>query len=124
VSTEATPLTALRDEAGGFDVVVGAAGDAQLLLDAVGLLRRNGVACLLGIDGRPQKVAIDGRVVAVDMILENRAVFGSVNAHRTDWETAVERLDQRSAGGPTPSTSSSAGASRWTTSSRRSHSAA
>ena len=29
------------------------------MLDALGLLRRNGVACLLGIDGRPQRVSVD-----------------------------------------------------------------
>ena len=34
-----------------FDLVVEAAGDAQLMADALGLLRRSGVACLLGIDG-------------------------------------------------------------------------
>jgi threonine dehydrogenase-like Zn-dependent dehydrogenase len=73
---------------------VGAAGDAQVSLDAVGLLRRNGVACLLGIDGRPRQVSIDGHVIGVDVVLENRVLFGSVNAHRTDWETAVERLDE------------------------------
>jgi threonine dehydrogenase-like Zn-dependent dehydrogenase len=94
VSTTETPLAELRADVGGFDVVVEATGDAQVMLDAVGLLRRNGVACLLGLDGRPREVAIDGRVVGVDAILENRAVFGSVNAHRTDWETAVAHLDE------------------------------
>ena len=79
---------------GRFDLVVECAGDAQLMADAIGLLRRNGVACLIGIDGREQRVSIDGRVLAVDMILENRVVFGSVNAHRRDWLAAVEALAQ------------------------------
>jgi hypothetical protein len=56
-------------------------------------LRRNGVACLLGIDGRPRQVQIDGRVLGVDAILQNRALFGSVNANRIDWVAAVEHLD-------------------------------
>lgn len=86
------PLAALREEVGGFDVVIEATGDAQAMVDAIGMLRRNGVACLLGIDGRPRRVSIDGRVVGVDMILENRAVFGSVNAHRVDWLAGVEHL--------------------------------
>ena len=77
----------------GFDVVIEAAGDAQLMLDALGLLRRGGVACLLGIDGRPRRVAIDGPILGVDTILENRVLFGSVNAHRMDWQAAVEALD-------------------------------
>jgi threonine dehydrogenase-like Zn-dependent dehydrogenase len=93
VSTEETPLDELRAETGGFDLVVEAAGDAQLMLDALGLLRRNGVACLLGIDGRRRRVEIDGHVLGVDAILENRVLFGSVNAHRTDWHAAVAALD-------------------------------
>src|SRR3954462_453481 len=78
---------------GEFDLVVEAAGDAQLMADSIGLLRRSGVACLLGIDGREQRVSLDGRTLAVDMILGNRVLFGSVNAQRQDWHAAVEALD-------------------------------
>jgi threonine dehydrogenase-like Zn-dependent dehydrogenase len=83
----------LPGELGQFDLVVEAAGNAQLMADSLGYLRRGGVACLLGIDGREQRVAIDGRVLAVDTILENRVLFGSVNARREDWLTAVAALD-------------------------------
>jgi threonine dehydrogenase-like Zn-dependent dehydrogenase len=75
-----------------FDVVIEAAGDAQTMADALGLLGRGGVACLLGIDGRDHKVAIDGRTIGVDTVLENRVLFGSVNANRQDWETGVQAL--------------------------------
>ncbi|HWJ45150.1 MAG TPA: hypothetical protein VNR63_07160, partial [Gaiellaceae bacterium] len=37
---------------------------------------------------------LDGRVLGVDTILENRVVFGSVNANRVDWLAAVESLDR------------------------------
>jgi threonine dehydrogenase-like Zn-dependent dehydrogenase len=90
VSTEGTDLR----ELGGFDIVVEAAGNAQLMADALGLLRRSGVACLLGIDGREQKVGVDGRTIGVDTILENRVLFGSVNAQRQDWEAGVAALDR------------------------------
>jgi glucose 1-dehydrogenase len=90
VSTSHTDLS----ELGGFDLVVECAGNAQLMADSVGLLRRSGVGCLLGIDGRKQRVELDGRVLGVDMILENRVVFGSVNAHRQDWLAGVEALDR------------------------------
>jgi threonine dehydrogenase-like Zn-dependent dehydrogenase len=94
VSTTAQPLTELRDEIGGFDLVVEATGNAQVMLDSVSMLRRNGVACLLGLDARRQTVELDGRVIGVDAILENRVVFGSVNANRVDWLAAVEALDR------------------------------
>jgi threonine dehydrogenase-like Zn-dependent dehydrogenase len=81
-----------READGAFDVVVEAAGNAQLMADALGLLRRSGVACLLGLDAREQTVEIDGRVLAMDTVLENRVLFGSVNAHRQDWEAGVAAL--------------------------------
>jgi threonine dehydrogenase-like Zn-dependent dehydrogenase len=81
-------------ELGSFDLVVEAAGDAQLMAQALGLLRRGGVACILGIDPHTKQVEIDGRVLGVDTILENRVLFGSVNAHRQDWVAAVADLDR------------------------------
>jgi len=81
-------------EVGKFDLVVEAAGNAQLMAQTLGLLRRSGVACLLGIDPRVQTVELDGRVLGVDTILENRVLFGSVNAHRRDWLAAVDDLDR------------------------------
>jgi threonine dehydrogenase-like Zn-dependent dehydrogenase len=90
VSTGSTELADL----GSFDLVVEAAGNAQLAVDALGLLRRGGVACLIGIDGRDQKVELDGRVLSLDFVLGNRVVFGSVNSHRRDWQSAVESLDE------------------------------
>jgi threonine dehydrogenase-like Zn-dependent dehydrogenase len=79
-------------ELGKFDLVIEAAGNAQLMARTLGLLRRSGVACLLGIDPRDQMVELDGRVLGVDTILENRVLFGSVNAHRQDWLAAVRDL--------------------------------
>jgi glucose 1-dehydrogenase len=90
VSTRDTELS----ELGKFDLVIEAAGNAQLMARTLGLLRRSGVACLLGIDPRDQAVELDGPVLGVDTILENRVLFGSVNAHRQDWLAAVDDLDR------------------------------
>jgi len=92
VSTAETPIAELRAEAGGFDLVIEATGNAQVMADTLGLLRRSGVACLLGIDPRQQTVGIDGTVLGLDAILENRVLFGSVNAQRRDWVAAVDAL--------------------------------
>jgi threonine dehydrogenase-like Zn-dependent dehydrogenase len=85
--------TSVLSELGRFDLVVECAGDAHLMAAALGLLRRSGVACILGIDGREQEVPIDGRTLGVDVVLENRVLFGSVNAQRRDWDEGVEALD-------------------------------
>ena len=90
VSTRGSTLSQL----GRFDIVVEGAGDAQLMADALGLLGRSGVACLLGIDAREQKVTLDGRVLGFDTVLENRVLFGSVNANKLDWLAGVDALDR------------------------------
>ncbi len=79
-------------ELGTFDLVVEAAGNAQLMARTLGLLSRSGVACLLGIDPRDQTVELDGPVLGMDTILENRVLFGSVNARRQDCLAAVDDL--------------------------------
>ncbi|HEX5247442.1 MAG TPA: alcohol dehydrogenase catalytic domain-containing protein [Gaiellaceae bacterium] len=82
-----------NDDLGRFDLVVECAGNAQLMAASLGLLRRSGVACLLGIDGREQTVELDGRTIGVDAVLENRVLFGSVNAQRQDWVAGIDALD-------------------------------
>ena len=100
ISTSETPLAGLAEESGGFDLVIEAAGDAQIMLDTLGLLRAGGVACLIGVDGRNRDVSLEGPVVGVDVILQNRALLGSVNAHVRDWTAAVEHLAGASARWP------------------------
>ena len=63
VSTGGTRVAELAGGSEGFDVVIEATGDAQVMLDTLTLLRRNGVACLLGVDGRARDVTLDGRVL-------------------------------------------------------------
>jgi glucose 1-dehydrogenase len=93
VSTRHTPLSAVREETGGFDVVIEAAGSAEMMVEAMAALRRNGVACLLGLDARPHTVELDATLLGRDFVIENRVVFGSVNAHQTDWTAAVSALE-------------------------------
>jgi glucose 1-dehydrogenase len=81
-------------ELGTFDLVVEAAGNAQLAAQALGRLGRSGVACILGLDPRAQKVELDGTVLGVDLVLQNQVLFGSVNAQRRDWLAAVADLDR------------------------------
>ena len=89
VSTADTAIT----ELGRFDLVVECAGDVHVTAAALQVLDRSGVACILGIDGREQQVPFDGRTIGIDFVLENRVLFGSVNAERADWDDAVAALD-------------------------------
>lgn len=87
-----TAETAL-EEAGRFDIVIEAAGNAELMLQAAAQLQRNGVACLLGLDAHPHRLSVDATLFGVDFVIENRVLLGSVNAHKQDWETGVRQLE-------------------------------
>jgi threonine dehydrogenase-like Zn-dependent dehydrogenase len=100
VSTESADLDGLARDVGGFDLAVEATGAAEVMAESAGLLARNGVALLLGLDTRPGSVEIERSVLGVDVVVQNRAVLGSVNAHRDDWEAAVRRLTEVAARWP------------------------
>jgi threonine dehydrogenase-like Zn-dependent dehydrogenase len=93
VSTAETPLSEVAEDVGGFDVAVEAAGNAEMMVQAMAALRRNGVACLLGLDAHPHRLELDSTLLGRDFVIENRVVFGCVNAHRTDWSAAVAALE-------------------------------
>jgi threonine dehydrogenase-like Zn-dependent dehydrogenase len=93
VSTAQTALADLRGEVGGFDIVVEAAGSAEMMIEAMRALRRNGVACLLGLDAHPHRVELEATLLGRDFVIQNRVVFGSVNANRVDWTAAVRDLE-------------------------------
>src|SRR5262245_59087473 len=93
VSTAETPMSAVAEETGGFDIAIEAAGSAEVMAEVMAALRRNGVACLLGLDAHAHTLEMDSTVLGRDFVIENRVVFGSVNAHRTDWTAAVSALE-------------------------------
>jgi threonine dehydrogenase-like Zn-dependent dehydrogenase len=93
VSTAETPLSAVAEDVGGFDIAIEAAGNAELMVEAMAALRRNGVACLLGLDAHPHNIELDSTLLGRDFVIQNRVVFGCVNAHRTDWTAAVAALE-------------------------------
>ena len=88
-------LAELAGESGGFDVVIEATGrrpgHARHARAAAAATAWR--ACSAST-GAPREVTLDGRVLGVDAILQNRALIGSVNAHARDWEAAVGQLDR------------------------------
>jgi len=80
------------DQLGAFDLVVECAGNAQLMADAIARLKRSGVLCLVGIDGRDQRIELAGRELGLEFVLKNGVVVGSVNAQRQDWLAGVDAL--------------------------------
>lgn len=97
-STTDLPLANLARELGTADIIIEASGSAEAALESLDALGNNGVLCLVGtypLEAR-QEVAL-GRL-ALDMVLGNRLVFGSVNSSHRHFEmglTHMAEMEQR-----------------------------
>ena len=94
VSAASQPIETLAELTGKFDVIFEAVGVAVVMMAAGRLLRANGVAVLTGIpaEGAATEIVV-GRSLR-DLVLKNQAVFGTVNAGRRDYVSAIQQLEQ------------------------------
>jgi threonine dehydrogenase-like Zn-dependent dehydrogenase len=74
------------------DIVIECTGFAQLLLDAGDHEVHNRITCLTGVSAAGVETKVDAGLVNRRMVLQNGAVFGSVNANRRHYEQASDAL--------------------------------
>jgi threonine dehydrogenase-like Zn-dependent dehydrogenase len=74
------------------DVLIECTGATKLIADAMAALGNDGVLCLTGVSHHDEQAALNLGRINRDMVLENRAMFGSVNANRRHYEMAGEAL--------------------------------
>ena len=91
-SSDDEPFADLARRAGGFDLVYEAAGASQLAFDALPHLAANAVFVFTGVPGRKQRIEVAGDAIMKNVVLQNQAVVGTVNASRADFERAVVDL--------------------------------
>jgi threonine dehydrogenase-like Zn-dependent dehydrogenase len=74
------------------DVVIEATGVPQLVLDAMGHARLDGIVCLTGVSPVGGKLPVDVGELGRRMVLGNQVVFGTVNANRSHYQQAAAAL--------------------------------
>lgn len=74
------------------DVVIEATGVSSVVFDAIGSTARYGIVCLTGVSEGGRRVRIDGGALNRDLVLENDAVIGSVNANHRHFAAAADAL--------------------------------
>ncbi|MBF5042175.1 theronine dehydrogenase [Aggregicoccus sp. 17bor-14] len=79
-------------EVGEVDVVLECTGVGELVVEALTLVRPNGIVCLTGVSSGGRNIAVDFGMLNRELVLENNAVFGSVNANRRHYEKGAEAL--------------------------------
>ena len=91
VDSRETPVPEVPAAHEPMDLVYEATGYAPHAFEAVEALAPNGVAALLGVPG-PSTFEIDGGRLHEEMVLENKALVGSVNSGARHFEAAIDRL--------------------------------
>lgn len=93
LSSRDVPIPELGRELGPIDLIVEATGNGQVVFEALRALGTNGVLCLTSITGGHRPVELDVDHLNLRLVLDNLAVFGSVNANRVDFEQGVADLN-------------------------------
>ncbi|MBO0608594.1 glucose 1-dehydrogenase [Myceligenerans salitolerans] len=74
------------------DVVVEATGASSVVLEVMGGTAHYGVVCLTGVSPAGRRVKVDAGALNREIVLENDAVVGSVNANLAHYRAAAEAL--------------------------------
>jgi glucose 1-dehydrogenase len=77
-----------------FDIVLECTGVPSVVAQAVAGSAPGGIVCLTGIGGEHSIASFDVATLNQSLVLENRVVFGSVNANRRHYEAAAEALSR------------------------------
>jgi threonine dehydrogenase-like Zn-dependent dehydrogenase len=74
------------------DVVIEATGAGKLVFDAMTGTASYGVVCLTGVSPAGRRTTVDAGLVNRELVLENDAVVGSVNANLRHYRQAADTL--------------------------------
>lgn len=91
-SAQTHSLEQLGAEIGNVDLVYEATGASKLAFDMMKYLGTNGIFIFTGVPGRKGPVEIDTDLMMRNLVLKNQVVFGTVNAGRETFETAIRDL--------------------------------
>jgi threonine dehydrogenase-like Zn-dependent dehydrogenase len=77
-----------------LDVVIECTGVGELAFHALRHVAPNGIVALAGLSGSDRRYPVEADALNKEMVLENIALFGSVNAGRRHYEAAARALSQ------------------------------
>ncbi len=93
-SVDDHPVMGIKDELGQIDFILEGTGNSTVAFQAMAQVGTNGVICLTGVSAGNRNVEIPADVINLQMVLGNRAAFGSVNANRRYFEAGVQHFQQ------------------------------
>ena len=91
VDSRETPVDAVAAVHEPMDLVYEATGYARHAFESIEALAPNGVAALLGVP-EPWSFEVDGGRLHKELVMENKALVGSVNSGFEDFQAALDTL--------------------------------
>lgn len=91
-ATSVVPLQELVAGQGPPDLAIEATGNAQVAFEIAPLLNANGVEVLTSVTGGDATATLGVAKLNQSLVLGNRMLLGSINAHRADFEQGVRDL--------------------------------
>lgn len=95
--TTNSTLDEIGADRGPFDIIIEASGRSDIAFKCMELLAKNGVLCLTSITGGTREVTVPGDKINLDFVLNNKVLFGTVNANREYFELGVKDFAQAEA---------------------------
>jgi threonine dehydrogenase-like Zn-dependent dehydrogenase len=92
VSGKGTSLEQLAALVGNIDLVYEATGAATVSFQLMEWLGTNGVFIFTGVPGRKAPIELDADLIMRNLVLKNQIVYGTVNANRDAFESAIADL--------------------------------
>jgi threonine dehydrogenase-like Zn-dependent dehydrogenase len=92
VSSTTHSVEDLRETVGNIDVIYEASGASAVAFEMMRVLGTNGIYVFTGVPGRKMPTHLDTDFLMRNLVLNNQVVFGTVNAGREAFESAVRDL--------------------------------
>lgn len=92
VDVNEEPLDTLPEKYGPFDLILEATGYSPHAFKAMELVNKNGIVCLTGLSPLKKEHTFCTDCVNMDVVLNNKAIFGTVSSDRRDFEEGVDRM--------------------------------
>lgn len=92
VRSDEKPLSDLAEEIHGIDLLIEATAVPEVVFDAIDAIGPNGIVCLTGVSAASRRLEVPGAKLNLEMVLQNKVVFGTVNANLRHYASAVHDL--------------------------------
>jgi threonine dehydrogenase-like Zn-dependent dehydrogenase len=92
VNVKEVPFEQIVKEHGPFAIIIEATGSSEIAFKAIGLVAGNGIVCLTGLSPRKDAHTVCTDCVNMDLVMNNKVVFGTSSSNRVHFEQALVRM--------------------------------